>query len=508
VRLGYLIDRAAALAAATPAAADAEGETRSWAALRDDVLAMAAALAALGVGRGTPVAVLALNAARWLDTCFALWRLGAVVVPLNMRLAPAELVAQLRDSGARLLLCDRTLAPLAAQLDGPAGVRVQAWDALPFGTAPVPADAGAGGEDLAAIFYTGGSTGRPKGVLLSHAALSLAALTAVVEAISAPRGAVLHVAPMFHLSGAVALVSAVQQRLPGIFVARFDPGLVLRLVAQHRPTSLVVAPIMLQMFLDHPDFARTDLSSLETLVYGSAPMPEPLLHRAIRALPPTTGFVQGYGMTEAAGAVSLLKREDHDPDAPHPERLRSAGRPTLFAELRVVNVQSQDLPAGEIGEVIVRTPTLMRGYLGQPAETARALRDGWYHTGDAGYLDAHGYLYIVDRLKDMIVSGGENVYCAEVEAALCSHPDVAQAAVFGIPHETYGEAVHAEIVPVPGSRPDVEALIAHCRARIAGYKLPRSIVLRTEPLPMSAAGKVQKNVLRAPFWSGRDRQVN
>jgi long-chain acyl-CoA synthetase len=477
---------------------------RSWAQVHDDVLATAGALGDLGVGKGAMVAVLAFNSPRWLDIYFACWRIGAAIVPLNVRLAPFELAEQLRDCGARVLLADRAFGELGGQLAAELGITHLSWSDgdLPAGAqrltdlmqaAPQAEDVGAGGADLAGVFYTGGSTGRPKGVMLSHQNLFLSVVGALVFGPSGQGGAFLHTAPLFHISGATNLLSATARGIPNLFLDKFEAGEALRLITEYRPTSCVLAPTMIQMLLDHPDFEKSDLSSLQTLIYGSAPMPEPLLRRAIGKIP-TTSFAQGYGMTEAAGGVSVLMPDDHELSGPHPERLKSAGKPTFVAEIRIVDEHGLDAPKGEVGEIWVRSPTIMLGYLNQPEETAKVLANGWYRTGDG--------------VKDMIVTGAENVYSVEVETALLSHPAVAQAAVYGVPDERWGERVHAEVVLRPGADVGADELVAHCRTRIAGYKTPRSIEIRGEAFPTTPAGKVQKHLLRARHWEGRSRTVN
>jgi long-chain acyl-CoA synthetase len=241
------------------------------------------------------------------------------------------------------------------------------------------------------------------------------------------------------------------------------------------------------------------------ITYGASPMPETLLREAMAKFP-KVHFSQVYGMTELSPAATMLRPEDHRQGPTH--RLRSAGKPVTGVELRVVDSDDHTRPTGEVGEIVVRGPNVMKGYWRQPEQTKQALRNGWMHTGDAGYLDADGYLYVVDRTKDMIVSGGENVYSAEVENAVGQHPAVKQCAVIGVPSDRWGEAVHAVVVLREGQSVDPEEIIGHCRTLIAGYKCPRTVEIRREELPLSAVGKVDKVALRAPHWQGRTRQVN
>jgi long-chain acyl-CoA synthetase len=265
-----------------------------------------------------------------------------------------------------------------------------------------------------------------------------------------------------------------------------------------------IVPTMIGMLLAEPAFATADMSSLKIINYGASPIPEPILRRFMDRLP-QVDFGQSYGMTELSPVATHLSPADHRRGGP---RLRSAGRAVAAAEVGIMDDADRLLPAGEMGEVVVRGPIVMQGYWRQPELTQRTLRDGWLHSGDVGYLDEDGYLFIVDRKKDMVVSGGENVYSIEVEDAIHRHPAVAQCAVIGIPHETWGEAVHAVVVLRPGHSLDATAVIEQCRLHIAGFKCPRSVELRADPLPLSGVNKVNKSLLRAPHWQGRERGVN
>jgi long-chain acyl-CoA synthetase len=288
-----------------------------------------------------------------------------------------------------------------------------------------------------------------------------------------------------------------------VMLRSFEPGEVLRVLAAEQVTHVLLVPAMIKMLLNHPDARQADVSSLRTILYGASPMPSATLEQCM-ALWPAVDLVQAYGQTELAPIVTMLPALEHRQGG---ALLASAGRPTPVSDVRIVAEDGSDCPAGETGEVVVRGPHAMLGYWNKPEETAAAMRDGWVHTGDAGYFDQDGYLYIVDRVKDMVVTGGENVFSTEVENALISHEAVLDVAVIGIPHPEWGEAVHAVVVLHPGRSVTEEELLAHCRERIAGYKVPKSISFRSEPLPLSGAGKVLKTELRKPFWQGRDRQV-
>lgn len=473
-----------------------------------------------GIAVGDRVAILALNSDRYVEVLFACWRLAAVVVPINTRWSASELSYAIADSRPRVLVVDDAFAATIAALDiDRSGLRLVfiGDGATPDGAihyddlrrAGAPCDAlGGGGEDLAGIFYTGGTTGHPKGVMLSHTGL----ISTLLAARSAPPQAgapppVLCVLPMFHLAGAQLAMAAAIACVPLIMLPTFDVSAVLRTIETDRVDTLSLVPSMWGMLLSHPDAENADLSSLKRAAYGASPMPEGILRLCLRRLPHAE-FMQGYGQTETAGICTLLGPEDHDPDGPNAHRLRSAGKPILFSELKILDETGAEASCGTVGEIAIRSVGGMLGYWNLQEETAKTLRGGWIMSGDAGYLDADGYLFIVDRTKDMIISGGENVYSAETESALSTHPDVAECAVIGVPDEMWGERVHAIVRLRPGAVEDEVALIAHCRSVIAGYKCPRSVSFRSEPLPLSAAGKVLKRQLRAPFWERRERGVN
>jgi acyl-CoA synthetase (AMP-forming)/AMP-acid ligase II len=339
--------------------------------------------------------------------------------------------------------------------------------------------------------------------MLSHTNLLTSALgMAATGEFMGQGGRLLHAAPMFHLADGAAW--AAQTALGGthVMIPQFSPVAVAAAIEAHRVTDVLLVPTMIQMLVDSPDTADADLSSLARLYYGASPISEAVLDRAAKRLP-TTAFTQAYGMTELAPGATLLTTADHAT-----ERLRrSAGRALPHAEVRIVDAEDNEVPTGVPGEVVCRGANVMLGYWNRPEETAQALRGGWMHTGDGGFLDERGYLFIVDRVKDMIVSGGENVYSVEVENALASHPAVATCAVIGVPDDQWGERVHAVVVTVPGATPTERELYEHVRALIAAYKAPRSVEFVTA-LPMSGAGKVLKRELRAPYWAGRERGVS
>ncbi|MBN3854770.1 long-chain-fatty-acid--CoA ligase [Paraburkholderia sp. Ac-20340] len=468
---------------------------------------VAGALHALDVAHGDRIGILALNSDRYLEYVFGTLWAGAVVNPVNTRWSVSEIAYSLNDCGTAILFIDETFAHLAQPLrercpvlrhviwcgEGvpPAGMHGDDYEGW-LGRATPAADAQRSGNDLAAILYTGGTTGVPKGVMLSHANLVSNALCALAAASRPVVQAVLHTAPLFHI-GAMALVfQAALRGAKHVVLGGFDPGTVIETIAAEHVNETFVVPTMIKAMLDHPGFATHKLSSLTSVLYGAAPIDSTLLQRALGKLP-ASQFVQLYGMTEIAPVAAVLPAHCHTPDS---QKLKSAGRPAPICEIRIVDPASgEPLPTGQVGEVAVRGPSVMMGYWNKPEETAKALRNGWMHTGDGGYMDEDGYLFITDRIKDMIISGGENVYSTEVENALLAHPAVEACAVIGIPDEKWGEAVHAVIVLRAGHQLTLEEIRDHCRQLIAGYKCPRSVAFRAE-LPLSAAGKLLKYKLR------------
>lgn len=495
--------------------------TRTWREFQVRIARLAAALRALGVAPGDRVAVLAHNSDYYVEIVFASLWAGAVAVPLNTRLALPELADCLADAEPVALVSDGFHADQASSLaSGRANVLIVTDGDVPGGAAgyenlieqyePI-ADAHRGDDDLACLFYTGGTTGRSKGVMLSHANLVANSLVAISGMNMTERTVHLHVSPLFHIAGGARLFSVTLAGGTHVVMPRFEPVAFLRTVAEERVTLTIVVPTMLNQLLQAMDesdaLAALDLSSLELLTYGASPMPEALLRRAFERLPGIR-FHQGYGMTECSPLISMLAAEYHDAAGGAGRYLGSAGRPVCTAEVVILSPEGEALPPGAVGEVCVRGPMVMQGYWRMPDATAEALRGGWMHTGDAGYLDEDGFLFLVDRVKDMIVSGGENVYSAEVEAALHRHPDVLECAVVGVPDERWGEAVHAIVVPKPGLQIEPSALDATCRGLIAGFKCPKGYTLRTEPLPKSGAGKILKSELRSAFWHSQDRHMN
>jgi acyl-CoA synthetase (AMP-forming)/AMP-acid ligase II len=488
---------------------------RTWAESTARISRLAAGLARLGVSPGDRVAMLSLNSDRYHEYLLATWWCGAVVNPVNVRWSAAEIAYSLEDCATNVLLVDDTFAPLLAELRERAGCLKSIVhcgeaelpaDAIPYESllehGPMP-DAHRGGNDLAGIFYTGGTTGFPKGVMLSHANILVSTMgTAASGDFVVPGGRLLHAAPMFHLADLLAWAGRNLLGGTHVMVPSFTPDGVIAAVEQHQVTDALLVPTMLQLLVDSPAIKGADLSALRKIIYGASPISDALLTRVRQSLPHAR-LTQAYGMTELSPVATLLLPDDHD-DA---DLRRSAGRAAPHAEVRIVDSLGEEVERGTVGEVVVRGGHVMLGYWNKPEETAAAVVDGWMHTGDGGRMDAAGYVYIVDRIKDMIVTGGENVYSAEVENAICQHEAVAMCAVIGVPDDEWGERVHAVVVLQPGQSLTVEELRAHVKGLIAGYKAPRTLEL-VDALPMSGAGKILKRELRAQHWRGGDRSVN
>ena len=497
--------------------ATVDGERRhTWAQLVERVARLASGLQTLRVAPGERVGVIALNSDRHLEIFFAVPWAGGVIVPINYRWSAPEIAFSLSDSGARVVFIDHAFWHLAEALRA---LVEHPLTLICIDAAPPSADAlhdalidghGAieefpnGRDSLSGIFYTGGTTGRAKGVMLSHGNHVANTLQYITMVGAVPDTVYLHAAPMFHIADALYVYAITHIGGRHIFIPRFEAQACARSLQDHAVTDVILVPTMIQMLLEQEGFKEFDLSRLQRMFYGASPMPEAVALDLMRKLP-WVAACQLYGQTESAPLLTALESRYHTADG---GRLRSAGRALPATEIKIVDAQDHELPHGEVGEIVVRSPNVMLGYWGREDATREVLRDGWLHTGDAAYMDADGFIFISDRLKDMIISGGENVYSTEVENAMYQHPEVAQCAVIGVPDDKWGERVHAIVVPRPGRNPAPAELIAHCRRLIADYKCPRSVSFREEALPLSGAGKVLKTELRKPFWVGQARQVN
>lgn len=473
----------------------------------------------LGVGPLDPVAVMAANSHQYLELYHAGFLGAGIINPLNLRLAAAELDYIVRDSGTEVAFVDSLFAGLFAKAmetsDEPSPIRhvvligngdgphdLSYEDILAAAEPVVPEEPDE--HDTALLMYTGGTTGLPKGVVLEHRAEMLNLYHVGMSVDFDPESVYLHQTPMFHAASMGGIMGIPAAGAATVFMPLFDPVGAMHLIETHEVTQTVMVPTMIGMMLNHPEFRPERLASLRILTYGASPMPAAILDRLV-SLYPELDITQGYGMTESSAVLTFLSADDHRKGG---ERLRSAGRAVPGV---VISIQDDDgnlLPRGETGEVCAKAGNLMREYWRKPEATEEAFRDGWYHSGDAGYLDSENYLFLVDRVKDMIITGGENVYSAEVESAISKHDAVEQVAVIGIPHETWGEQVHAIVVLRSGAEATEDEIKAFAKERIAGYKTPKSVEFRTEPLPLSGAMKVLKRDLRKPYWEGQDRAVN
>ncbi|CAI8877654.1 MULTISPECIES: long-chain-fatty-acid--CoA ligase [Pseudomonas] len=496
------------------------GHSITYAEFGDRVARLASALKGLDVGSGDRVAMLSFNSQRFIEYYQAVPWADAVVNPVNFRWSLAEIVYSLDDSETTVLIVDDHHKALGAKVqeqaktvrvviyagDGETPPGMLNYETLIEISEPVE-DARRSGDALLGIFYTGGTTGQPKGVMLSHSNVAFSAMNSLIAGRCSAGSTFLHAMPMFHLADFAAMTACFISGATHAVLQTFTAQGVLHAIDQEKANEVLLAPTMIQMVLDwHQAQGRDlDLSSLNRIIYGASTITPALLDRA-RAVFTDADFSQGYGMTELAPAAAILDSEYHSAEHQASGKMYSAGLPVQCVEIRVVDANDNEVPRGTVGEIIVRGPNVMLGYWKKPEATAEALRGGWMHTGDGGYMDEDGFIYICDRLKDMVVSGGENVYCGEVEAAIGSHPAVAQSAVIGIPCQRWGESVHAVIILKPGIKASSEEIIAHCRERIAGYKVPRSVEFR-EALPLTSVGKVLKTELRKPFWENQQRGI-
>jgi long-chain acyl-CoA synthetase len=517
--LAHILERARVLFPERLAVVD--GSLRmSYTTLADRVHRLAGALGALGLARGDRVALLDWNSHRYLECYYACAHAGLAFMPLNSRLAPRELRYVLEDSAARVLMFSEPFLPqyeeigrAAPSLEHAIGLAlpkplggVLDYETLLDKATPLRAPVATALDETMLIYYTSGTTGEPKGVRLTNGNMVAGAIDPLMFLGIRRDDILVHAGPLFHLATSwgvwsMPYVGAVQ------ITHHFDPKRVIELIARERATITALPGAILGMVADLPETRQHDISTLRTIVYGGSPTPLGVLKRAADALPPALTHV--YGITELAGYVTALLPEEHVFDgAPDVvRRTASAGQAVPLVDVRVVDDDGRDVPIGEVGEIVCGGPKVMAGYWRKPEATAAALRGGWYHTGDMGVLDERRYLTVVDRKKDMIISGGENVYSVEVESVLSTHPDVLEVAVIGVPDEKWGEAVMAIIVARPGARPTAEALAAFCRGKIAGYKIPKAIELRAEPLPKTGPGKIAKRVLREPYWKGVGRRI-
>jgi len=517
-----------------------EGRKQSYRELWKRSQALSKALCELGVRRGDRVAIYLLNSPQFLEVVYACFEIGAVVVPLNTRLAADELVFIINDAECVAFITNESLQPLAAsfkpRLQGIEHyIAVNAAGAFKDYETLISQQTGDSGasstdfftdlsstlsgvpssgecqseEELVGLFYTSGTTGSPKGVMLNHRNLWMNAMHTLAARAPEPNSVFLHAGPMFHLATFPAVINITLNGGAHAILPKFDLQVLMEMIERDRVTSTVLVPTMINFLINHPDLAKHDLSSLRRITYGASPMPVELLKRAMKVFPDVE-FFQGYGQSESSPLLTTLMPEDHITEGPEQitRRLASCGRPVIGVEVEVVDENDRRVKPGEVGEVVARGPNVMMGYWKRPEETATALRGGWLHTGDMATIDEDGYIYLVDRKKDMIISGGENVYSTEVENVVYEHPAVREAAAIGVPDMNWGEAVKAIVTLKDGASLTESELIEFCASRLADYKVPKSVEIRAGELPKSGTGKILKKELREPYWHGRNRRIN
>ena len=491
---------------------------RTWAEIGARVPRIASALRGLGLRPGQRLAVLALNSDNYIELFFAAAWANLVLVPLNTRWAIPENVYSLGDADCAALVVDDAFAGQVAELraahpmahvlhmgDAPTPAGLQGYETLLKSAEPMADECGSG-DSLCGIYYTGGTTGSPKGVMLSHTNFVTASVNWIATLHFSEDTVYMHSAGLFHLAGASPAFALTLAGGTHVCLPKFEAVLAFEAIEKHQVNYVLFVPTMINLLLNHADFAKHDLSSVHYCEYGASPMPDAVLELAIEKLP-AWEFIQGYGMTESAALTVSLPWKYHFDGDHGPARRRAAGRAAYAVDVKIVDGEGEELPRGETGEIAVRGPQVMLGYWKKPEATAAALRAGWLHTGDGAYMDEDGFVYIVDRVKDMIISGGENIYSKEVENAVHAHPAVRECAVIGVPDEKWGESVLAIVSLKDGRSATGQQIIDHCRTLIANYKCPRAVEFR-EALPLSGAGKIMKNVLRDPYWKGKIRSVN
>lgn len=502
---------------ATQTAVQCAGRSLTFSEFYDRARSVAGALAGSGVGAQTRVAVIDRNSIESLEVVFGAALLNAVVVNVNWRLAPPEILQILDDAGAELVIVGTeffsAIEAIESELGGAAKVvaigehdRWQEYESWLARNEPGDPGTVAAPGDVAFQLYTSGTTGLPKGVMLTTSNL-MTAWSNISEEWGFEQGRSVNLAlmPMFHIAGLGWSTVGLFFGCRTVVLRDVVPAEILEVISRERITHVFMVPAVIQFLLMTPGVDGTDFGSLRKLVYGASPISAPVLEKALEVM--RCDFVQVYGLTETTGAITQLQPEDHDP-AGRPGLLRSCGRPYPWVEMRIVDSDGDDLPAGEVGELWTRSDQNMAGYWNNPDATRAVLdEDGWLRTGDAGYLDDDGFVYLHDRVKDMIVTGGENVYPAEVENVLMRHPGVADVAVFGVPDPKWGEAVKATVVPTDASEPpSADELISYAHEYLAGYKCPKTVDYATV-LPRNPSGKLLKRELRAPYWQAAGRQI-
>ena len=488
----------------------------SYAELDESARRVSNGLHALKLDQQSRVAILCGNRPEFFEIWQGAALAGHVLTPINARLAALEIAFILNDSQASLLFVDEALHGLVQEIAGElSGVQQiftlgrhakwlsysdwrddQSTDKPHRSLIPPPVP-----DDTVVQMYTSGTTGFPKGVELSHVSVLACARAMMGLTAWSPGAVALVTAPLFHTAGSAYAHCALQSGGTIVLLEELSPATVLEVIEKHRVSDTLLVPALLRMVLESPQCASTDFSSLRRILYGASPIPVSSLHQAMKVF--DCDFEQGYGLTESVGPVAMLRPQDHDGG----RKMQSCGKAVPGMVIQVVDTDGNECATNEVGEIIITGPQLMKAYWNRPDETRFAIRDGWLHTGDAGYYDTDGYLYIHDRLKDMIVSGGENVYPAEVEGVLAACSGIAEVAVIGVPDERWGEAVKALVILQPGSAITARDISAYAHQRMAGFKCPKSIDF-VDSIPRTPSGKILKKVLREPYWIGLDRQVS
>ena len=500
-----------------------EGDEMTYARLDRDSNRAAQALASKGVGKGDRISYLGKNSHLYFEILVGAAKLGAVMVPVNWRLAPPEVAYILNDCGAKIMFIGpgfdelvRKIKPALQHVEMIFGAEKAEGDFASYpawrdGFEPIDPMVECAADDDALQLYTSGTTGHPKGAIMTNGSIFSSRSAGIAEEDlmdwqKPVEGEITLLAmPCFHISGTGTGLVVLYTGGSAIVLPEYDPTQALELIEQYNISKIFMVPAAIQIMLNHPRASEVDFSKLKYITYGASPIPLELMKQAMDVL--GCGFVQMYGMTETSGTITTLNPEDHDVNGN--EKMRSVGTPLPGVEIKIIDPDSlEELPPHSVGEIATRSAKNMKGYWNRPDATAETIdADGWLRTGDAGYLDEDGYLYIHDRLKDMIISGGENIYPAEVENVIYSNPKVADVAVVGIPDEKWGEAVKACVVIKAGQELTEAEVIAHARDHIAGYKCPKSVDF-IAALPRNPSGKILRKDLRAPYWEGKDRAVN
>ena len=496
---------------------EGDGSRFTYVQLNERINALAHALIDLGIRPQDRIAIICHNSHNYLEAVFATAKIGGVATNLNWRLAPKELAFLLEHSGARIVFFSKRFESLLRPMQQALENKVQFisiggvmedtidYEELISTHAKTEPDVALGYDDTVLQMYTSGTTGQPKGVMLTHRSVASHAVNTVLEQQFNRHDKYLNVLPMFHV--AIYLpIDCVFVGATNVFQPAFDPTAVLSIIEKEEITGIALAPAILGFLINHPQIDEYKIDSLNWIVYAAAPMPIPILKKAIHKF--ECDFIQVFGQTETSPVISILVPEEHVIEGPEYKvrRLGSVGRPIINVDVKVVDDGGNECPIGVVGEIIASGDTMMKGYYKMQEMTAETIKNGWLHTGDMGYFDEDGYLYLADRRKDMIISGGENIYPAEIEMCIMQIEGVADVAVIGVPDDKWGESVKAIIVSKPDAELTADKVIDHCVKNIASFKKPRTVDF-VDALPRNVMGKIQKNILREPYWADGERKI-